>query len=438
MAAMARWAASAALALGACLGGVAPGVAGTLILKHRAVNPSTNEVQKVELKAYLPRGAAPKDIVSLGEYELGYDVQQSLHYVRKEIELAPREVRTLQVEINDVWVIPPEQFESLKTHAQRLADELRRTGNGEVADQLNQQVQTSVAQIQDMQTRTSVSVARPLDHIRAYDANVKLLERVKEDVARLENLLIGAGGDPGEMLGSKVIPVQPDAYRAESGTGDVVVIRIQVRNTSEVETNRIAVSRDLPSEVAAEDVVDPGGLEVGFAYDRKVVYVYSDGVELGPAESRVFEVRVRNKWRISREKIDTMDVRLSNMVDAVRASGKFPAVEGEAASIKSALGALAATNRAGVVNESYIASFRDDVNRLAELDSKISRLEDLVKTAQKPSFLDEAGKMFRVAAPEKRTTWIIIYSILGFLALVSLLFFLRWYGKSKGEGDIPS
>ncbi len=418
------------------LGGPAP--AGTLILKNKAVNPSTNEVQKIEIKSYLPSRVTPRDVVDLGEYELGYDVQQSLYYVRREIELAPREVRTLQVEITDIWVIPDEQFAALKAHAQRLADELRRTGNGDVAEQLNQQIQTSLAQVQDLQARTSMSVVRPLDHIRAYDANVKLLDRVKEDVSRLENLLIGAGGDPGEMLGGKVLPVQPEAYRAESGTGDVVIIRIQVRNTSQTEAQPVPVSRDLPAEVALDDVLDPGGLAVAYAYDRKVAYAYSEGVELGPGESRTFEVRLRNKWQISREKIQSMDGRLSNMVAAVRASGKFPAVEGEAGAIRDALGAFSATNRSGAVNEAYIAAFRDEVARLGDLDAKISRLEDLVKTSPKPSFMDEAGKMFRVAAPEKRTTWIIIYSILGFLALVSLLFFLRWYGKSKGEGDVPS
>jgi uncharacterized membrane protein YuzA (DUF378 family) len=41
--------------------------------------------------------------------------------------------------------------------------------------------------------------------------------------------------------------------------------------------------------------------------------------------------------------------------------------------------------------------------------------------------------MMDVPRPDKRTTWIIIYIILGFLGIFSLLFFLRWFGKGKSE-----
>ncbi len=39
---------------------------------------------------------------------------------------------------------------------------------------------------------------------------------------------------------------------------------------------------------------------------------------------------------------------------------------------------------------------------------------------------------FKAKPPSMKTTWLIIYVILGFLALMSLLFFLRWYG-GKGK-----
>jgi len=38
---------------------------------------------------------------------------------------------------------------------------------------------------------------------------------------------------------------------------------------------------------------------------------------------------------------------------------------------------------------------------------------------------------FKIPAPDKRTTWLVIYAILGFLALISLLFFLRWFARSS-------
>jgi hypothetical protein len=38
-----------------------------------------------------------------------------------------------------------------------------------------------------------------------------------------------------------------------------------------------------------------------------------------------------------------------------------------------------------------------------------------------------------IKPPSRKTTWIIIYIILGFLGIMSLLFFLRWFGRSKME-----
>jgi hypothetical protein len=41
--------------------------------------------------------------------------------------------------------------------------------------------------------------------------------------------------------------------------------------------------------------------------------------------------------------------------------------------------------------------------------------------------------MMDIPRPDRRTTWVIIYIILAFLALFSLAFFFRWYGRTKAE-----
>jgi cytoskeletal protein RodZ len=40
---------------------------------------------------------------------------------------------------------------------------------------------------------------------------------------------------------------------------------------------------------------------------------------------------------------------------------------------------------------------------------------------------------FKVKAPSPKTTWLLIYVILGFLAVLSVLFFLRWYHRTGNE-----
>jgi hypothetical protein len=53
------------------------------------------------------------------------------------------------------------------------------------------------------------------------------------------------------------------------------------------------------------------------------------------------------------------------------------------------------------------------------------------------SALRPKPKSTRIGIPGKpptmKSTWMIIYIILGFLAIMSLLFFLRWFGKTGAE-----
>jgi hypothetical protein len=80
------------------------------------------------------------------------------------------------------------------------------------------------------------------------------------------------------------------------------------------------------------------------------------------------------------------------------------------------------------LDQHYVAFFRDQARRLDRLEDQINR----VKSALKPR--SNTSKMgFKAKPPSMKTTWLIIYIILGFLALFSILFFLRWYGKSKSE-----
>ena len=48
--------------------------------------------------------------------------------------------------------------------------------------------------------------------------------------------------------------------------------------------------------------------------------------------------------------------------------------------------------------------------------------------------LDKTTKYgFRAKPPSMKSTWLIIYIILSFLLVLSLLFFLRWYVKTGSE-----
>ena len=82
-----------------------------------------------------------------------------------------------------------------------------------------------------------------------------------------------------------------------------------------------------------------------------------------------------------------------------------------------------------------MAFYRDQAKAVDELEKQLLSVEQLLQKRAQPSadWLKEASDVFLTRAPDKKTTWIIIYIILGFFLVVSLVFLLRWSGKSRGE-----
>ena len=82
-----------------------------------------------------------------------------------------------------------------------------------------------------------------------------------------------------------------------------------------------------------------------------------------------------------------------------------------------------------VLNRTYVAFHRRQGDRLDLIEQTLVR----IKSALRPG--DMSTRIgFPMKPPSGKTTWMIIYIVLGFLAFVSLLFFFRWFGKSKAEG----
>lgn len=75
----------------------------------------------------------------------------------------------------------------------------------------------------------------------------------------------------------------------------------------------------------------------------------------------------------------------------------------------------------------YVAFFRDQSARLDEIEAKFDRIGSVLKPIRKVKY------GFDVQPLSVKTIWRIIYSILGCLGVMSLLFFLRWYGLTKTE-----
>jgi len=173
-----------------------------------AVNPSAEKPQTVPIRIDLPQEVKPHDVLEQGELTLEYDDDRSLYYVYKDaVALAPKETRVFEVTLRDVWLVPDEQIDSLKQYTGTLLGKLKGSEYYESARQLGDSV---LQRLEGIATTQNDETLSRKSHIGAYRMNLQALERVKEDLARMEKLLTFTGGPPvPEMLEES--PLKADA-----------------------------------------------------------------------------------------------------------------------------------------------------------------------------------------------------------------------------------
>jgi len=401
-----------------------------LVITIRGFNPAPF-AQPVEIKAELPARVTTNDVISAGGLDVEYDVKKDIYYVRKEMEFGPKEIRPFKVEIRDIWAIPEEDLARLGAHTDALADKLKGSDYAEQAGRLAEGLRGELQSILARQQAASLAAGTPpIQHIGVHETNVRALGGIKRDIARLENMVMATGQDPGELVGpgedepapARDLPLAASQYKT-------AVITVTVQNTSPTSARRVTVNRELPAEILATDVLDAGGLEVGTDAASGATYVRKENVEIPPGKTVEFNVKVRDKWNVNGPRIVALRAEAEELRQAIAAEGKFGSVEQVLGSLLDDLSEIETAAGPQKLDRAYVAFHRNQARRLDVTQQTLERIRSAMR-AQRVSQRYGIGK---VKPPSPKTTWMIIYVVLGFLGLVSLLFFVRWYGKTKAE-----
>jgi len=415
--------------MGAALACAAASVSGAdkVVLRIRAGNP-LDRPQTVNIRSSLPAGVTTNDIVSLGGLELGYDVRSGTFLVRKSVELGPKEIAEYSVELRDRWQIPPETLSQVGEKAVKLAEQLRAGDSRENAEALSRSVSDAIADVRARQEKNQIRAGAPVvDHIRAYEMNLALLKQARRDLGRLETLAVAASIDPGGLHGESDAPPPPPYRPRDSGAGPSVTFQIRVQNVSTSEARRVDIRRELPAEVGIGDIVDPGGLQ--YAVDPKTgtCYVWMNAVQLDPGAVRVFAVRVKDRWNVNAPRVREITGLVTNLQERVRVAARYKSLGVMLDQIASELQGIGSEAGPTEISDRYVAFYRDQASRLDVIEEKVRRVDALLRPIRRTKI------GFDLQPPNLKTTWLVIWGILGFLGLISLLFFLRWYGRSKTE-----
>jgi hypothetical protein len=122
------------IGLAVALGQVRPAEAG-VVIKVRALNPLDTQ-ESVTIHYPLPQELTQEDILQRkitysldhsedeeppkSEFNVSYSEDEGAYFIDDEVTLLPREVVTLEVHVNDVWVIPVGRVQSLRDEVEKL------------------------------------------------------------------------------------------------------------------------------------------------------------------------------------------------------------------------------------------------------------------------------------------------------------------------------
>ena len=491
----------------------------SVTLKVSASNPSEFQEQTVPIKSYLPKGIRPENVLDTGGLEVGYDVKKGQCYVHKEVVLPAKGSVSYNVVIDDIWLVNEEDLERQRNYTYKLRDQLLRSDYAETAKAVVGEIEAKIQSVLDKQEENLIEKAAPIEHIGAYEFNQETIAQIKESIGVLESLvialvrggtsagsggktltsgqsliqklknesLLGRGKSPVGVLEAPVQDASKDAGALNQQFGDMragsclsqeavryanaqnvslktpenVKLDIVAQNPSETESQTVPVRYYLSEDVKVNDVIDPGGLDVGFDFEKSLYYVYKDNVLLQPGEKKTFEVTLRNKWYLDKFYLFTLKVHADNVSLALE-SRHFGTARQKNEEIQSELDQLLQAQATTELTEDYVSTFRTDQQKLNNVEAEIRKLEDMLVTsgiletmtpeskerlceeerdkriivAQKGSkvvkeFKIVASTMFKGKSPNRSTIWQLICGIVVFLGVISGSFYYLQVKEQK-------
>lgn len=160
-----------------------------IVIRSLVVNTSASQKRKIPFKAYLPKEIKPENVVDAGDLEIAFDPKEGTYFVFKDYELDPKQVVTVEIELEDVWMIPAGELSGLREEAGKLTKILANTDYYERANYLKNSIESKLNQVEQTQ---SVTNPNPGGYISDFRENLKLMESVKADLAAARTLVAQA------------------------------------------------------------------------------------------------------------------------------------------------------------------------------------------------------------------------------------------------------
>ena len=219
---------------------------------------------------------------------------------------------------------------------------------------------------------------------------------------------------------------------AEEGAENITLSVVAV-NPSKEKMQSTQVKIYLPEEVKPTDIMEKGELEVDYDTDKSIYYVYKNDVELAPLETHVFEIQIKDIWLIPEPERDSLHAQAEKLLSRLEGTDSYAQAKPVVESVYVRLEDIAKTQGDDTVSrDQHIGLYRSNLKIMGSIKEDLARLEKLLAFAGNPPVPEvlEHAKL-KSNAPSKTTTWMIIFTILGFIALLGVVFFITWQRQAR-------
>lgn len=217
-----------------------------------------------------------------------------------------------------------------------------------------------------------------------------------------------------------------------------VKLRVIAVNPSKERPQTVPIKIYLPKEVIPDDIIEMGELKAGYDSEKGLYYAFSDGVKLKPQETRVFEVKLEDVWRMGGEKIQRVREQTQRAVKYLENTEYFGKAKVIADSIDKRLNEIEVKqNDESISREEHIGAYRVNQMIMDRIEKDVNLLEKMLITAGGPpsvEFLKESV-FERNKDLDKITAWKIILATIGFMGLLGFGFYLRWFLQIKDKRE---
>lgn len=214
-----------------------------------------------------------------------------------------------------------------------------------------------------------------------------------------------------------------------------IIVKVRASNPFD-KAMETQVKAFLPDGVMPDHITEnPEEMEVRYDEDRKRYFVFKE-VALEPNESVLYQVTVDDIWIIEANRLDELENR------ATTASEKLATTEYSEVAVRlleriqenlRRIRRDQEANQLGTVSpERHITTYHTNKILLQYVEEDVSTLEDYIHRKGSSLMIDRTPKTM---PPSLGTIWKVIFILIGFVGVVSLVSFLLWSGQLRKIRD---